>query len=129
MPRIKLTEKTIAKLHAPTASGKQIIHWDAELRGFGVLLSGISNSRTYVCQRDLPGGKTRRVTIAAVNEMSLAEAKDSAREMLVDMRKGDRPKAQGCRYAAGDVGCVPEANKEISRSEQQRFTPCWSAST
>ena len=99
MPRTKLTEKTIAKLHAPTASGNQVIYWDAGLRGFGLLCSGVSNSKTFIVQRDLPGGKTRRVTVAAVNETSLAEAKERACEFLMDMRRGLDPK----RKAAGTL--------------------------
>jgi integrase len=92
MPRCKLTEKSIAKLKAPTPTGKPIIYWCEELRGFGVLCSGVTNTRTYVAQRDLPGGPTRRVTIAACNEMGLAEARDAARALLVDMRRGIDPK-------------------------------------
>jgi len=113
MPRCKLTERTIAKLHAPTASGKQELWWDAELRGFGVLLSGISNGRSYIAQRDLPGGKTRRVTIAAVNEMPLAKAKDAARELLVDMRRGIDPKRKHAGTLQETLDAYLKANKEI----------------
>jgi hypothetical protein len=68
MSKIKLTEKTISKLRAPTESGRQEVAWDTELRGFGVLCSGVSNVKTYIVQRDLKSGKTRRVTIGNVNE-------------------------------------------------------------
>src|SRR6516162_6978162 len=37
-----------------------------------------------IAQRDLQGGRTRRVTIAHVNELPLAEAKERARKLLVD---------------------------------------------
>jgi hypothetical protein len=63
MPRVKLTEKTIAKMKAPDPSGRQVLHWDTELRGFAVLCSGVSNARTYIAQRDLPNGRARRVTV------------------------------------------------------------------
>jgi integrase len=92
MPRIKLTEKSVARLRAPTAAGKQVVYWDADLRGFGVLCSGVSNAKTFVAQRDLPNGKTRRVTVASAAEASLADARDQARELLVDMRRGVDPK-------------------------------------
>ena len=78
MPRIKLTERSIAKLAAPTPSGKQIAYWDSALRGFAVLVSGRTTVKSYIAQRDLKDGRTRRVTIANVNELSLAEAKDRA---------------------------------------------------
>jgi integrase len=92
MPKMKLTEKSIARLRAPTPSGKQTVYWDAELRGFGVLLSGVSNAKSYIAQRDLPSGKTRRITIAAAAEMTLTDAKAKAAEILVAMRRGDDPK-------------------------------------
>jgi hypothetical protein len=43
---IKLTEKSVARLVAPTASGKQVLYWDEEQKGFGVLCSGVSNAKT-----------------------------------------------------------------------------------
>ena len=92
MPRIKLTERSIARLAAPTASGKQVVFWDLDLRGFGVLVSGRTTVKSFIAQRDLQGGRTRRVTIAHVNELPLAEAKERARKLLVDMRAGKNPK-------------------------------------
>jgi integrase len=92
VPRIKLTEKTISRLRAPAPSGKQTIHWDAELRGFGVLCSGKTNARSFIAQRDLPSGRSRRVTIASTNELSLVAAKEQAKGLLVDMRRGLDPK-------------------------------------
>jgi len=113
MPRCKLTEKSIAKLQAPTATSKPIIYWCEELRGFGVLCSGTTNGRTYVCQRDLQGGRTRRVTIAACNEMGLAEARDAARGMLVDMRRGIDPKAKSAGTLQQTLDAYLQTNKEI----------------
>ena len=65
MPRIRLTEKSIDKLKAPDPSKRQVPHWDTELRGFAVLCSGVSNAKTFIAQRDLPHGRTRRVTVGA----------------------------------------------------------------
>ena len=60
MPVIRLTEKAIAKLRAPDPSRKQSLHWDKSLKGFGVLVSGVSKAKSYVVQHVLPGGRTRR---------------------------------------------------------------------
>lgn len=92
MPQIRLTEKSIDKLKAPDPSGRQVLHWDDGLRGFAVLCSGKSNSKTYVAQRDLPSGKTRRVTVGAVNEISLEVARERAANTLDDIRRGIDPK-------------------------------------
>jgi integrase len=93
MPRIKLTVKSVAGLKAPTPTGKQQLHWDSELKGFGLLLSGVSAARTYVVQRDLPGGRTRRVTIGPANVLPLDEARKRAEAVLAEFYLGKDPKS------------------------------------
>jgi integrase len=93
MPTVNLTEKKIERLKAPDPSGKQVIHWDDELHGFGVLCSGVSNAKTFVVQRVVKGtGRNRRVTIASVSELPLKEARDQAAKVLLEMRAGRDPK-------------------------------------
>lgn len=92
MPRIKLTQRAIEKLPAPDPCGRQVLHWDTELRGFGVLCSGKTNARTYVVQRDLPNGRTRRVTIAATNVIALDAARRRAEATLADLFRGVDPR-------------------------------------
>src|SRR5262245_57939311 len=113
MPRIKLTEKTITRLPAPTPTGKPVLYWADDLRGFGVLCSGVSNTRSYIAQRDLPGGRPRRVTIARCNEMSLADARDMARGLLVDMRRGLDPKRKGTGTLGQTLAAYLAANKDL----------------
>jgi integrase len=93
MPKLRLTERVIARIEAPQPSGKQVIFWDQDLKGFGVLASGVSNAKTYIVQRTLPNGNSRRVTVAAIAETSLTEAREQAAELLLDMRRGVDPKA------------------------------------
>jgi integrase len=91
MPRLNLTERAIARMAAPDPSGKQMLHWDSDLKGFAVLCSGTTIAKTYIVQRDT-NGRTRRVTVAAVNELSLEKAKQLAADMLLDLRRGVDPK-------------------------------------
>ena len=93
MPRPKLTERTVASLPAPDPGGRQVLHWDAELRGFGVLCSGKTNARTYVVQKDI-NGRSRRVTIGPANVLSLDVARRRARDLLAAMHLGQDPKAE-----------------------------------
>lgn len=93
MPTIKFTERAIARIEAPTVNGSQQLFWDAELRGFGVLVSGVSNAKTYIVQRALPNGKTRRVTIGRTNVLALADATQRAKQLLATFYKGLDPKA------------------------------------
>ena len=60
MPKLNLTERAITQMPAPDPSGKQVLYWDTTLRGFAVLVSGKTNQKTFVAQRDLPNGTTRR---------------------------------------------------------------------
>jgi integrase len=92
MPKIKLTERAVARLTAPDPSGKQVLYWDADLRGFGVLVSGVTNAKTYIVQRRLPNGRQRRVTIEATNALTLEKAREEAENQLHDLRKGNDPK-------------------------------------
>lgn len=91
--KLKLTGRAVERLAAPDPSGKQRLHWDTELKGFGVLVSGTTAARTYIVQRDLPGGRTRRVTIAPVNVIDLATARERAKAVLADFYQNRDPKA------------------------------------
>ena len=91
MPKLKLTAKSVDKLKAPSPNGKQTLVWDSELRGFGVLVSGVSNGKTYVVQRDV-NGQSRRVTVGPTNVLSLDEARQQAERVLADFYRGVDPK-------------------------------------
>ena len=96
MPHLKLTKRAIGRLPAPTKSGKPEAWWDQGPRavtGFGVLCSGVTPNKSFIAQRDLPGGKTRRVTIGGVNELTLDKARAQAAEFVQAMRRGVDPKA------------------------------------
>jgi integrase len=97
MPTIHLTQRAVAKLPAPHPSGKQSIFWDDELRGFGVQCSGKTNQRLYICQRDV-NGRARRVTLGAVNEIKFEVARQRAKNMLDDLRRGHDPKKKERRF-------------------------------
>jgi integrase len=99
MPSLKLTSKAINALPAPDPSGCQKLYFDSELKGFGVLCSGKTATKSYVVQKDLKGGKTRRVTIGAVNVLGLDAARTAAREALALIFRGIDPKAPGKRSA------------------------------
>lgn len=90
---MRLTKRVIAQLAAPDPSGKQKLHWDEDLRGFGVLCSGATEAKTFVVQRKLPGGLTRRVTIGAVNVLAVDAARARAKAVLAEFYGGHDPKA------------------------------------
>lgn len=88
-----MSETAVSRLKAPDPSGKQTLHWDQNLRGFGVLVSGVTNAKSYVVQQALKDGRTRRVTIGRTNVLSLDQATERAKEMLAVFYTGRDPKA------------------------------------
>ena len=82
MPKRSLTELTIKNLKPP-ASG-QITTWDTQLTGFGVRCSP-GGTKTFVV---MYGKRRRRVTVGRYPTMSLAIARQRAREILVNASLG-----------------------------------------
>jgi integrase len=96
MATIKLTEKTVAKLLAPTKSGRQELYWDEDQAGFGVLCSGVSDTKTFIAQTRIAASRLkRRVTIGRCDRLKLTEARDKAKAVLATMDLGNDPKAKG----------------------------------
>jgi integrase len=98
MPSIKLTERVIPGLkgRATTDTSKEPVIWfDEAMPGFGVMVSTKTGKKTYVVQRDLPNGKTRRVTLGLVGReiKTLEQARTLAGEKIREMRQGIDPKA------------------------------------
>jgi hypothetical protein len=92
MPKLHLNERAVPRLVAPGPSGKDVLYWSLERKGFGVRCSGTTNVKMYIVQRDLPGGKPRRVNIGPYNGLSFKEADKRAADMLDDLRRGNDPK-------------------------------------
>jgi integrase len=100
---MKLTKTTLKGLKAPDPSGRPKLHFDDDLKGFAVLCSGKTAVRSYVVQRDLPGGKSRRITIGAVNELTIDQARAEAATTLHQLRLGVDPKAERRAKAGQDI--------------------------
>jgi hypothetical protein len=95
MPKIELVRDSQVKaLPAPDPSGKPTLYFAEDLPGFAVLVSGVAATKTYIAQRDLPGGRSRRVKIGRCNLMPLKKARIEASDMLLRIEKGDDPKAR-----------------------------------
>jgi hypothetical protein len=125
MPTIKFTARDIGKLKAPDPSGRQVLYWSQELKGFGVLVSGVSASKSYVVQHPLPDGRVRRVTVAPCNVKSLDEARIEAQALLGELWKGVDPKAGRRGIAAATLGQVLddylETNKKLRPVTREEY--------
>jgi integrase len=130
MPVLKLTARTVASLRAPAPSGKPVIFFDESLKGFGVLCSGKTATKSYVVQRDLPGGVSRRVTIAPCNLLTLEKARELAAETLLKMLQGTDPKVE--RKAAREAAQAEEKARATLRwaaGELSKARPNWRPKT
>src|SRR5690348_14888314 len=95
MPVLKLTKAAIERIEAPDPSGKQVIYWDTELKGFGVLASGTTPAKTYIAQRRMPDGRSPRRTVGGVGEFQRVEdARRKAGALIAGLRDGKDPKAE-----------------------------------
>jgi integrase len=100
---LKLTNAAIARIAAPDPSRRQAIFWDRELRGFGVLVSGTTDAKSFIVQRRLPSGKSRRVTVGATAEFARVEdARRKAGALLLGLREGKDPREERRKAAARD---------------------------
>jgi integrase len=92
MPTVKITESTVTRVKAPDPSGRQVLHWDSEIRGFGILCSGSTTSKSWIVQRAIGSGKQRRLTIGDAKTLPLKEARERAADALDQLRRGKDPK-------------------------------------
>ena len=106
MPISKLTKRYIDGLGLPK---KREIHWDTELKGFGLSVTPNGN-RSYVVQYRLPGGRrgrTRRMTIGRHGSpWTVDEARKKARSLLAAASIGEDP-----------AGAKQDAKKDFTVSE------------
>jgi integrase len=102
LPTIKLTKSKVDELKAPDPSGGQVLWWDSENKGMGVLCSGVSNTKTWVVRANL-NGKARRITIGPTNVLDPKQAWERGRPILADLYSGVDPKAERKRQARANV--------------------------
>src|SRR6516165_8039927 len=102
MSRVKFTEKSVAKLRAPAPSGRQKLYWDAGLPGFGLLVSGVSDARTWIVKS---AGVRRK--IGRTDLLSLEQARAEARKAMLGLAAGIDPRAK--KPSAATLGAICDA--------------------
>jgi len=86
MPKCKLTKKYVDGL--PLAEKGQQLHWDTEIKGFGVCVG--KQSKSYMVQRDVKG-RGVRCTIGKHGVYSVEQARKQAALLLQEMAQGINP--------------------------------------
>ena len=99
----KLTAATVRTLTLP--EGKEDhTHYDDDLKGFGLRIRA-GGSKTFVFKYENGAGKTRRMTLGSVEELSPADARQMAKQFSAEVHRGNDPameKAHG-RVKAGQT--------------------------
>lgn len=121
-----LTDRAIAALK-PAQPGKRRLVWDALVPGLGVRVTD-RGVRTFVLvKRFHPDGNPTPRKLGVVGEISLASARDMAREWLEQIRKGIDPVAlalerRGETFAAIASGYLTRVAKDHRSKDQTEAT-------
>ena len=88
--RARLTKRSVEALPTPTREQGERTIWDSDLAGFGlrVLPSGC---RTYVLQRRTKSGRSIRLKIGRVGDLTADQARDEARRLIARITIGEDP--------------------------------------
>jgi len=115
---VKLTARVLnGPLCRPDPRGRQRIIWDTTLPGFGVRIG--KKARAFCYQRDLPGGRTRRMTIGRVEVWALEKARAKAREFAVAIDQGRDPNAEKRARAARGITLAEARDAHVARIRAQ----------
>ena len=74
-------------------SKKDVVAWDDELRGFGVRFKP-TGAGAYIIQYRNPEGRSKRLTLGSVAELTAEEARKLARNKLSSVAQGGDPVAE-----------------------------------
>jgi integrase len=104
----KITKRLVDALRPDSQSGRDVFKWDAgdgALKGFGVRMKP-SGAASYVVQYRNREGRTRRLAVGRIGEMTPDQARQIAAEKLREARKGGDPSAD--RHSARAAMTVSE---------------------
>ncbi len=114
--RAKISAKTLKAMVPDTAGKKDTFLWDTELTGFGVKLTP-AGRRSFILQYRTGGrgSPTKRYVIDPRGVLAAEQARDMARELLVEVSKGGDPateRANGKLRTVADLIDAFEASRK-----------------
>ena len=111
MPR--LSDKTIEKLAAPEKGQVEI--WDTLVPGFGVRVSHGGRKAFVLLYRVRGQSRKRRLTLGAYPALSLAEARQIARDALLQAQRGSDPAAVKVCAAEGALSYAALVDEFVTK--------------
>jgi len=136
-----LSDRLLRSLAQPRAAPQEI--WDQQLRGFGCRVSKQGTVSFFAMRRLRGSHKSVRIKLGNFPAMPLAEARQRARSLLIEMQDGVDPRARKAEEAriaaaaeASTFGAVTEAfiirhvvskrtAREIERRIRRELVPRW----
>lgn len=95
--RLRFTSAALSRCTCP-AGEAAVFYWDSTLPGFGILARSTGH-RSWVAQYRV-AGRSRRVTMGDLATVTLAEAREKAREVLALAKLGHDPQAEKLKARA-----------------------------
>ncbi|OUS06313.1 hypothetical protein A9Q96_10090 [Rhodobacterales bacterium 52_120_T64] len=80
--------KSVAKPVSQKSKSSEYVEWDSKVSGLGLRVR--SKQRTWIVQARV-SGKSRKVTLGRIEELSKDEARQKARTVLLDWKQGAMP--------------------------------------
>ena len=109
--RVKLTKSSVASLE-PSLADQRIVR-DSELTGFGVRITA-NGKKSFILEKRI-GRRVRRITIGRVGELTAAQARNRAQQLLGQIALGEDPIAKRRRELARGVS-LAEAYRDFLKS-------------
>lgn len=83
---VNITKTYVEKEAKPRSDGKQALYFDDHIKGFGVRVT--VGCKTFILDRKL-NGRTIRTSIGRFPDWTIQQARDRAKELIVEMDKGN----------------------------------------
>lgn len=119
--KVKLTKAAIEGLEPPT-EGERIVR-DAELMGFAVRITA-SGARSYIVEKKI-AGRTKRITLARCDLLTVKAAREEAIQALGKMAKGEVPSPRVVPVASPPVpvSTLGDVLEHYLKERQRRVPP------
>lgn len=119
MPTKKLTQAAVEKLRAPEQGRKE--HWDSQLPGFGLRVSG-SGRKTWIALYRVAGKLVRETIGTTALIPNVAEARERARQSMQKAQAGQNPvKARREQAAMAAVERPPNDFRAVAHRYIERY--------
>jgi hypothetical protein len=92
-----LSDRLLRSLARPQSTSQEV--WDQQLRGFGCRASKRGIVSFFAMRRARGGSKSIRIKVGNFPTMSLSEARDRARDLLLEMQDGVDPRVRKAEEA------------------------------